>query len=89
MFNYVPIKHKQMSFVSNGAKFKLYTKRFNFSNAYSAQDFIQELRKIETRIIKLRLQLKDSEQELYQLYKCLEKIDHLSVALDSLLLINC
>jgi hypothetical protein len=24
MFNYVPIKHKQMSFVSNG-KFKLYT----------------------------------------------------------------
>jgi hypothetical protein len=62
---------------------------FNFSNAYSAQDFIQELRKIDTRIIKLRLQLKDSEQELYQLYKCLEKIDHLSVALDSLLLINC
>jgi hypothetical protein len=25
MFDYVPIKHKQMSFVSNGAKFKLYT----------------------------------------------------------------
>jgi hypothetical protein len=25
MFNYVPIKHKQMSFVSNGGKFKLYT----------------------------------------------------------------
>jgi hypothetical protein len=24
-FNYVPIKHKQMSFVSNGGKFKLYT----------------------------------------------------------------
>jgi hypothetical protein len=24
MFNYVPIKHKQMSFVSNGGKFKLY-----------------------------------------------------------------
>jgi hypothetical protein len=39
MLNYVPIKHKQMSFVSNGGKFKLYTdcsKRFNFSNAYSA-----------------------------------------------------
>jgi hypothetical protein len=25
MFSYVPIKHKQMSFVSNGGKFKLYT----------------------------------------------------------------
>jgi hypothetical protein len=25
MFNYVPIKHKQMSFLSNGGKFKLYT----------------------------------------------------------------
>jgi hypothetical protein len=25
MFNYVPIKHRQMSFVSNGGKFKLYT----------------------------------------------------------------
>jgi hypothetical protein len=25
MFNYVLIKHKQMSFVSNGGKFKLYT----------------------------------------------------------------
>jgi hypothetical protein len=25
MFNYGPIKHKQMSFVSNGGKFKLYT----------------------------------------------------------------
>jgi hypothetical protein len=25
MFNHVPIKHKQMSFVSNGGKFKLYT----------------------------------------------------------------
>jgi hypothetical protein len=25
MFNYVPIKHKQMSFVVNGGKFKLYT----------------------------------------------------------------
>jgi hypothetical protein len=25
MFNYVPLKHKQMSFVSNGGKFKLYT----------------------------------------------------------------
>jgi hypothetical protein len=25
MFNYVPIKHKQMSFVSNGGKFKVYT----------------------------------------------------------------
>jgi hypothetical protein len=25
MFNYVPIKHKQMSFVSNSGKFKLYT----------------------------------------------------------------
>jgi hypothetical protein len=25
MFNYVPIKHKEMSFVSNGGKFKLYT----------------------------------------------------------------
>jgi hypothetical protein len=25
MFNYVQIKHKQMSFVSNGGKFKLYT----------------------------------------------------------------
>jgi hypothetical protein len=25
MFNYVTIKHKQMSFVSNGGKFKLYT----------------------------------------------------------------
>jgi hypothetical protein len=25
MFNYVAIKHKQMSFVSNGGKFKLYT----------------------------------------------------------------
>jgi hypothetical protein len=25
MSNYVPIKHKQMSFVSNGGKFKLYT----------------------------------------------------------------
>jgi hypothetical protein len=25
MFNYVPIKHKQMSFASNGGKFKLYT----------------------------------------------------------------
>jgi hypothetical protein len=25
MFNYIPIKHKQMSFVSNGGKFKLYT----------------------------------------------------------------
>jgi hypothetical protein len=25
MFNYVPIKHNQMSFVSNGGKFKLYT----------------------------------------------------------------
>jgi hypothetical protein len=25
MFNYVPIKHKHMSFVSNGGKFKLYT----------------------------------------------------------------
>jgi hypothetical protein len=24
MFNYVPIKHKEMSFVSNGGKFKLY-----------------------------------------------------------------
>jgi hypothetical protein len=39
MYNYVPIKHKQMS---NGGKFKIYTvpKRFNFSNAYLAQDFI-------------------------------------------------
>jgi hypothetical protein len=34
--NYVPIKHKQMSFVSNGGKFKLYT----VLNVYSAQDFI-------------------------------------------------
>jgi hypothetical protein len=25
MFNYVPIKDKQISFVSNGGKFKLYT----------------------------------------------------------------
>jgi hypothetical protein len=25
MFNYVPIKHKQISLVSNGGKFKLYT----------------------------------------------------------------
>jgi hypothetical protein len=25
MLNYVPIKHKQMSFVSNGGKFNLYT----------------------------------------------------------------
>jgi hypothetical protein len=25
IFSYVPIKHKQMSFVSNGGKFKLYT----------------------------------------------------------------
>jgi hypothetical protein len=25
MFNYVPIKHKQMSFLSNGGKFKFYT----------------------------------------------------------------
>ncbi|CAH1373338.1 unnamed protein product [Tenebrio molitor] len=25
MFNYVPIKHEQMSFVLNGGKFKLYT----------------------------------------------------------------
>jgi hypothetical protein len=25
MFVYVPIKHKQMSFVTNGGKFKLYT----------------------------------------------------------------
>jgi hypothetical protein len=25
LFNNVPIKHKQMSFVSNGGKFKLYT----------------------------------------------------------------
>jgi hypothetical protein len=25
MFNHLPIKHKQMSFVSNGGKFKLYT----------------------------------------------------------------
>jgi hypothetical protein len=25
MFNYVAIKHKQMSFVANGGKFKLYT----------------------------------------------------------------
>jgi hypothetical protein len=25
MFNHVPIKHKQMSFLSNGGKFKLYT----------------------------------------------------------------
>jgi hypothetical protein len=25
MFNYVPLKDKQMSFVSNGGKFKLYT----------------------------------------------------------------
>jgi hypothetical protein len=25
MFNYVPIKYKQMSFVPNGGKFKLYT----------------------------------------------------------------
>jgi hypothetical protein len=25
MFNYVPIKHKEMSFVSNGGKFKFYT----------------------------------------------------------------
>jgi hypothetical protein len=25
MFNYVPIKHRQMSFLSNGGKFKLYT----------------------------------------------------------------
>jgi hypothetical protein len=28
MFNFVPIKHKQMSFVSNGGKFKLYTVYF-------------------------------------------------------------
>jgi hypothetical protein len=34
MFNYVPIKHKQMSFVANGGKFKLYTV------LNSAQDFI-------------------------------------------------
>jgi hypothetical protein len=27
MFNYVPIKHRQMSSVSNGGKFKLYTVR--------------------------------------------------------------
>jgi hypothetical protein len=42
MFNYIPIKHKQMSFVSNGGKFKLYTvlNALNFSNADSAQDFI-------------------------------------------------
>jgi signal recognition particle receptor subunit beta len=25
MLNYVPIKHKQVSFVSNGGKFKFYT----------------------------------------------------------------
>jgi hypothetical protein len=44
MFNYVPIKHKQMSFVSNGGKFKLYTVLnglINCSNAYSAQDVIE------------------------------------------------
>jgi hypothetical protein len=29
MFNYVPIEHKQMSFVSNGGKFKLYTVLIN------------------------------------------------------------
>jgi hypothetical protein len=38
MSNYVPTKHKQMSFVSNGGKFKLYcSKWFTFFNAYSAQ----------------------------------------------------
>jgi hypothetical protein len=42
MFNYIAIKHKQMSFVSNGGKFKLYTvlNGLLFPNAYSAQDFI-------------------------------------------------
>jgi hypothetical protein len=40
--NYVPIKHKQMSFVSNGGKLKLYTlpNGFLFFNPYSAQVFI-------------------------------------------------
>jgi hypothetical protein len=32
MFNYVLIKHKQMSFVSNGGKFKLYTVLNGFQN---------------------------------------------------------
>jgi hypothetical protein len=43
MFNYVAIKHKQMSFVSNGGKFKLYTvpNGLHFSTpANSAQVFI-------------------------------------------------
>jgi hypothetical protein len=42
MFNDVPVKHKQMSFVSNGGKFKLYTVSDGllFFNAYSAQVFI-------------------------------------------------
>jgi hypothetical protein len=46
MFNFVPIKHKQMSFVSNGGKFKLYTvyffqrllmSRFSFERMILAQ----------------------------------------------------
>jgi hypothetical protein len=39
--NHVPIKDKQMSFVSNGGKFKLYTVPNGLLfNAYSAQVFI-------------------------------------------------
>jgi hypothetical protein len=41
MFNYVPIKHKQMLFVSKGGKFKIYTALNGLLfQAYSAQDFI-------------------------------------------------
>jgi hypothetical protein len=42
MFHYVSIKPKQMSFVPNGGKFKLYTvlNGLVISNAYSDQDFI-------------------------------------------------
>jgi hypothetical protein len=38
MFNYVPIKYKEMSFVSNGGKFKLYTVLTGL--IFPTQDFI-------------------------------------------------
>jgi hypothetical protein len=55
MFNYVPIKHKQMSFVSNGGKFKLYTVLNGLLFPIPTQPWISFERQIHTVSFFLRL----------------------------------
>jgi hypothetical protein len=69
-FNYVPIKYKQMSFMSNGGKFKLYTvsndllsstptqPRFSFERSISSQYLYCTISRLLLLVIQIPLTLK-------------------------------